>query len=68
MGALFNSVWISYDGFFKGMFGDGERTEAAGDEEDKDGVLQRSPKWWAQRTSHGSDVEYGGEKEGLLDG
>ena len=25
-GAMFRGVWISYDGFFKGLFGDGERT------------------------------------------
>jgi len=27
MGAMFRGVWISYDGFFKGVFGDGERTQ-----------------------------------------
>ena len=30
--AVFKGVWASYDGMFKGMFGDGERTQ--GDEED----------------------------------
>lgn len=25
-GAMFRGVWASYDGFFKGLFGDGERT------------------------------------------
>ncbi|KAG7007197.1 hypothetical protein G7Y79_00011g030950 [Physcia stellaris] len=25
-GAVFRGVWISYDGFFRGLFGDGERT------------------------------------------
>lgn len=27
MGAIFRGVWISYDGVFKGVFGDGERTQ-----------------------------------------
>ena len=26
MGTVFKGVWVSYDAFFKGMFGDGERT------------------------------------------
>lgn len=33
------SVWASYDGFFKGIFGDEERTQKKGDQEDGD--LQR---------------------------
>lgn len=34
-GAMFQGVWISYDGFFKGLFGDGERTV----EEDEEDIL-----------------------------
>ena len=33
-GALFRGMWISYDGFFLKVFGDGERTL----DEDEDGV------------------------------
>ena len=33
--AAFRAVWGSYDGFFKGTFGDGERTQD-GKEEDKE--------------------------------
>ncbi|KAK8216764.1 hypothetical protein M8818_001727 [Zalaria obscura] len=34
-GAIFSAVWGSYDGFFKNLFGDGERTiPKKGDEED----------------------------------
>lgn len=30
-GAMFRGVWISYDGFFKRVFGDGERTQGQED-------------------------------------
>lgn len=39
MGAMFRGVWISYDGFFKGVFGDGERTQ--GREDGGDGMVGR---------------------------
>lgn len=29
-GVLFRAVWTSYDGVFKGVFGDGERTAVEG--------------------------------------
>ena len=32
-GAVFKAVWASYDSFFKGIFGDGERTVYDGDED-----------------------------------
>ena len=32
-GAIFKAVWASYDSFFKGVFGDGERTITDGDDE-----------------------------------
>lgn len=43
--ALFKSVWISYDGFFKPLFGDGERSipdggDAAPDEEAQQGRVR----------------------------
>ena len=31
-GAIFNAVWLSYDNFFKHIFGDGERTMGEEDE------------------------------------
>ncbi|MCJ1371741.1 hypothetical protein MMC20_002960 [Loxospora ochrophaea] len=34
-GALFKGIWASYDGFFKGLFGDGERTVEKDDDEQK---------------------------------
>ncbi|KAF2792270.1 hypothetical protein K505DRAFT_279169 [Melanomma pulvis-pyrius CBS 109.77] len=37
MGWLFLGMWTSYDGVWKGVFGDGERTE--GDEEDEEARL-----------------------------
>ena len=36
-GAVFRGVWISYDKFFYGMFGDGERTQERGGDEEKVG-------------------------------
>lgn len=62
MGALFTAVWFSYDDFFKGLFGDGERTQPASEDEDEDEFGQTRPKWWAQRACRDNDVEYGGEK------
>lgn len=41
MGAVFKAMWASYDVFFKGLFGDGERT-IKGDEDDRDGDGERS--------------------------
>ncbi|KAA6408901.1 MAG: gliotoxin biosynthesis [Lasallia pustulata] len=40
LGAVFKAVWASYDMFFKGLFGDGERTIER-DEDEGDG--ERSP-------------------------
>lgn len=40
LGAVFKAVWASYDLFFKGLFGDGERT-IEGNEGDEDG--ERGP-------------------------
>ena len=38
LGAVFKAVWASYDLFFKGLFGDGERTiEGGEDDGDSDG-------------------------------
>ncbi|MCJ1299311.1 hypothetical protein MMC08_002103 [Hypocenomyce scalaris] len=38
LGAVFKAVWASYDQFFKGLFGDGERTmEKDEDDDDDDG-------------------------------
>ena len=31
LGAVFRGVWQSYDGFYKGVFGDGERTQEGPD-------------------------------------
>ena len=36
-GAVFRGVWISYDNFFYGIFGDGERTQERGGDEEKVG-------------------------------
>ena len=35
--AIFAGVWISYDDFFYGLFGDGERTQKPGTDEEKAG-------------------------------
>lgn len=44
LGAIFKAVWASYDLFFKGLFGDGERTiEEDEDDGDGDGDGERSP-------------------------
>ena len=43
--ATFMTCWASYDGFFKSMFGDGERTIAdGGDGDDKDGDIRMNEK------------------------
>ena len=36
-GAIFGAMWKSYDGFFRWLFGDGERTVYCGDEEGGEG-------------------------------
>jgi hypothetical protein len=42
--AVFRGVWGSYDGFFRGIFGDGERTQEREREGDEEGNLARSEK------------------------
>lgn len=42
-GAVFSGVWASYDGFFKGLFGDGERTIEDG-REDEGAERERRPR------------------------
>jgi hypothetical protein len=40
--AIFAGVWLSYDTFFKRLFGDGERTQRDGDEEEVAVVAQEA--------------------------
>lgn len=40
-GAVFKAMWVSYDGFFRPLFGDGERTVY--DEDGGDGCYERVP-------------------------
>lgn len=42
-GAVFKGMWVSYDGFFYGLFGDGERTiyKGGGDEDGGDRKVKR---------------------------
>ena len=42
--AIFAAVWASYDGFFKGLFGDGERTtkEREKGSDDEEALLEKS--------------------------
>ncbi|KAI1872824.1 uncharacterized protein JN550_003698 [Neoarthrinium moseri] len=44
-GAVFNLMWISYDGVFKKHFGDGERT-MEDDDDDGDARDTRGRSWW----------------------
>jgi hypothetical protein len=41
--AVFTGVWASYDNFFRGLFGDGERTQ--GGKEDEEMRVEGSGKW-----------------------
>lgn len=41
-GAIFRAVWVSYDGFFKGIFGEGERTITDGDKDGSAGLPNRT--------------------------
>ncbi|KAK3718318.1 hypothetical protein LTR37_005131 [Vermiconidia calcicola] len=44
MGALFKAVWVSYDVFFKPIFGNGERTTTDTDEKDEQGPRTLAPR------------------------
>ncbi|KAL8713605.1 MAG: hypothetical protein Q9220_002467 [cf. Caloplaca sp. 1 TL-2023] len=55
LGAVFAGVWISYDGWMKGIFGDGERTV-----EDEQGGMRRRRRLVKRRKGVG-------EKEGWVD-
>lgn len=55
-GAIFGSMWKSYDGFFRGLFGDGERTVYEHGDEEEGGV--------GRRDRDGAGVADGKEREG----
>lgn len=42
-GAIFRAVWASYDGFFKSIFGEGERTYEKGDPDGEERIPSRQP-------------------------
>ena len=60
-GAIFKAIWASYDGYFKSMFGDGERTITdGGDDENDQAAACRSQEQTysnSSRRSPGIDVE-----------
>ncbi|KAL8903334.1 MAG: hypothetical protein Q9207_003997 [Kuettlingeria erythrocarpa] len=61
MGSVFAAVWASYDGWMKGLFGDGERTI-----KDDGGDRHRTPRRRLVKKRRG-DAERS-EKDGWLDG
>ena len=64
-GAVFRGVWISYDGFFKGLFGDGERTIEKG--HDDEGVqLKRRPRKLIKRRLYDALNEKGESAEAVV--
>ena len=53
-GAMFRGIWASYDGFFKGLFGDGERTiEGDGEEGTQVGGQRKRTKLMKKRRNGG---------------
>ncbi|KZL67320.1 gliotoxin biosynthesis protein [Colletotrichum incanum] len=60
LGVIFNLLWMTYDGVLKPVFGDGERTQEEGDEDEERIPRRRS---WRGRCA-GVDEE----KMGLLEG
>lgn len=53
--AIFNGVWVSYDGFFKGMFGDGERTQECRYERAEEERHGRRRWWFRMRRGESRD-------------
>ncbi|KAI4131327.1 MAG: hypothetical protein LQ338_001282 [Usnochroma carphineum] len=60
LGVVFVGVWASYDGWMKGVFGDGERTIGDGGEE------RQGRRRLVKRRREGVEMEVG-EKEGWVD-
>ena len=60
-GAVFRGVWISYDGFFRGLFGDGERTI----ENEEEAERERRPRKLVKKRRNGALGEKGRR---LIDG
>ncbi|KAK5137648.1 hypothetical protein LTR08_007943 [Meristemomyces frigidus] len=68
-GAVFKAVWASYDGFFKPMFGDGERSIADGGDDVDDETAachprKQTPSGLSRSPPH-IDVEKAGTRVGL---
>ena len=59
-GAIFKSVWVSYDGFFYNVFGDGERTVDADGEQE--GESARAGLWQMERRRRLTLYNYDEEK------
>ena len=45
-GTIFTAVWLSYDNFFKHIFGDGERTVGGEDDEESPVVAEKRKEKW----------------------
>lgn len=54
-GAIFRGMWMSYDAFFLGLFGDGERTIDNGDDEDTG--IRRRPHRLSALVRHSSSAD-----------
>lgn len=53
--AIFNGVWVSYDGFFKNIFGDGERTQKCQHERAEEERYGRRRRWFRMRQGEPRD-------------
>ena len=53
--AIFNGAWVSYDGFFKDIFGDGERTQKCGHERVEEERYGRRRRWFRMRQGESRD-------------
>jgi hypothetical protein len=69
LGAVFASVWASYDGWFLGIFGDGERTVEDGGDKGGDGEEEKGDAVLRKARCYGlvRDAEELDEKRGVRD-